>query len=232
MTTAPPPLLRYRDPGLIRDRVVEALREAIVEGRLPPGARVRERELVLSLGVSRSPLREAIRVLEGEGLLTTARHRGASVTDLSVEDLRHTTEVRIMLETFAVRRAGHDFPPALLETLAEQVRQGTTGTVRQAAAAELDYSIAFHDAIVAASGNPRVIQLFQIVKRHLRRYQLLAFARLDRAARANDEHAEILAALRHRDVPAVEGLLAAHIARASGEIAAHLARDLPVPAAP
>ncbi len=95
-------LPRLPDLKLIRDRVVDALRDAIISGRLKPGARIRERELV-TLGVSRSPLREAIRVLEGEGFIVSENHRGARVSELSAADLRDMVHVRIMLEQFAVR---------------------------------------------------------------------------------------------------------------------------------
>ena len=96
-------LIRFTDPGLIRDGIVGAMRDAIISGRLRPGERIREREIVASLQVSRSPLREAIRILETEGLVTTVAHRGACVTELTRADLRHTTELRVMVETFAVR---------------------------------------------------------------------------------------------------------------------------------
>lgn len=214
--------VRFVEPGLIRDRIVAALRDAIVSGRLRPGDRISERELVVSMGVSRSPLREAIRVLEGEGLLATVPHRGTRVTEMSVEDLRHTSEVRIMLETFAVRRLGEHSQWGLLEALAAQIRRAGAPVSDRPPGVELDYSMSFHDAIVTASGNPRVIQHFQIVKQHLRRYQLLAFSRLNRAQRANEEHAEILEALEHRDLALVERRLTEHITRGSDEIAAHL----------
>jgi DNA-binding GntR family transcriptional regulator len=214
--------VRFVEPGLIRDRIVDALRDAIVSGRLRPGDRISERELVVSMGVSRSPLREAIRVLEGEGLLATVPHRGARVTEMSVEDLRHTSEVRIMLETFAVRRLGGHSQWAGLEALAAQIRRVDAPAPDRPPGVELDYSMSFHDAIITASGNPRVIQHFQIVKQHLRRYQLLAFSRLNRAERANEEHAEILEALERRDLALVERRLTEHITRGSDEIAAHL----------
>lgn len=69
--------IRFTDPGLIRERVVDALRDAIIAGRLKPGERIRERELVSLLGVSCSPLRKAIRILETEGLITSLAYRGA-----------------------------------------------------------------------------------------------------------------------------------------------------------
>ena len=115
--------IRFTDPGLIRERVVDALRDAIIAGRLKPGERVRERELVALLGVSRSPLREAIRILETEGLITSLAYRGARVSDLSAADLRDMLDVRIMLECFAARLAIERLDDASLQAMEEQVNR-------------------------------------------------------------------------------------------------------------
>jgi len=214
----------FADPGLIRDRVVEALRDAIVTGRLKPGERIRERDLVRSLGISRSPLREAIRTLESEGLITSVRHRGAWVTDLSARDLRETIDVRIMLETFAAR---HTLERLDEETLGAMERQ--LAAARQATPTDVltDFTLAlgFHDVLVAACGNQKVVQLYEILKRHLRRYQHFAFCRLGRDRRALEEHADILRALRDRDLAGVERLLRAHLRRSSEETALLLPLD-------
>jgi DNA-binding GntR family transcriptional regulator len=217
------PVLRFVDPGLIRDRVVDALRDAIVSGRLRPGERIREREIVAALQVSRSPLREAIRILETEGLVTTVAHRGACVSELTREDLRLTTEVRVMVETFAVRLAAARLPDATLEAMGRHLEAARRRGLDPHAAEDLDHSLTFHDAFVRACGNPKLVQLHEVVKRHMRRYQLVAFSRLGRADRATAEHAEILEAFRRRDAAAVERLLVSHLQRVSDEIAPHLA---------
>lgn len=224
------PLIEFSDPGLIRSRVVEALRDAIVRGRLRPGQRIRERELVQALGISRSPLREAIRVLEAEGLVSTAPHRGAWVSELSPADLRETTEVRIMLETYAARLACKALDDAAFEAMAHRVEQAREWDRTRDVAAQLNSSMAFHDVFVEACGNQKLIQFYQIIKRHLRRYQLLAFSRLDRARRASEEHLQILRAFRARDVAEVERLLVEHLTRASEEVTAHLAAGPPAEA--
>lgn len=217
-----PSIIEFSDPGLIRSRVVEALRDAIVQGRLKSGERIRERELVQSLGISRSPLREAIRVLEAEGLVSTAPHRGAWVSELNAADFRETTEVRIMLETYAARLACKALDDAAFDAMAEQIQRARNRKQGRNVAAELNSSMGFHDVFVEACGNRKLIQLYQIVKRHLRRYQLLAFSRLGRAGRAIEEHLEMLDAFRARNVAEVERLLVEHLTRASDEIAAHL----------
>jgi DNA-binding GntR family transcriptional regulator len=178
--------------------------------------------IVESLGISRSPLREAIRILEAEGLVTTAPHRGAWVSKLSAEDLRETTDVRIMLATYAARLTYKQLKEPTLRAMAGQIERARAGAKK--AAVDLICSMGFHDAFVHACGNQKVIQLYEIVKRHLRRYQLMAFTRLGRARRANEEHAQILRAFRERDFTEVERLLTAHLLLASEEIAGHLTR--------
>lgn len=218
-------VIKFADPGLVRSRVVDALRDAIVEGRLKPGKRIRERELVVSLGISRSPLREAIRVLEAEGLIATAPHRGARVSELSAADLRETTDIRIMLETYAACLACKELQETTLEAMAEQIERARKRGRK--VAADLNYSMGFHDVFVEACGNRKLIQLYQIIKRHLRRYQLLSFSRLGRAQRAIEEHVEILKAFRGRNPPEVERLLTEHLFHASEEIAVHLSSLAP-----
>lgn len=214
-------VFEFARPALVRSRIVEAVRDAILHGRIRPGERIPERVLVASLGISRSPLREALRVLEAEGLVTTEPHRGARVSELSAEDLRETTDVRLMLEMHAARLTCKALDERTLAGMEAALARARAGRGR--ASADLAYSMSFHDVFVHACGNGKVIQLHALVTRHLRRYQLLAFARLGRARRAAAEHAAILHAFRERDVLEVERLLTAHLLHASEEIASHLA---------
>jgi DNA-binding GntR family transcriptional regulator len=205
--------IRFSDPGLIRERVVDALREAIVAGRLKPGERIRERELVSLLGVSRSPLREAIRILETEGLITSMAHRGARVSELSATDLHDMLQVRIMLESFAARLFIERLDEPALRRMEEQVERARAAGHQVDLQANFDLGLEFHDLLVAASGNRKVVQLHENLKRHQTRYQHFAFARLGRDLRALDEHAEMVAALRARDLAAVEAKIRAHLLR-------------------
>ena len=211
--------IRFTDPGLIRHRVVDALRDAIVAGRLKPGERIRERELVALLGVSRSPLREAIRILETEGLITSLPHRGARVSELSASDLKDMLDVRIMLETFAAGLAVERLDERMLEDMEDQVKRARSAGRRVDIAANFELGLEFHDLLVRACGNRKVAQLHENLKQHQRRYQHFAFAKVGRDIRALDEHAEILAALRRRDLRAVQRGIRAHLERFRDEIA-------------
>jgi DNA-binding GntR family transcriptional regulator len=206
-------LPRLPDSKLIRDRVVDALRDAIIAGRLKPGARIRERELVTLLGVSRSPLREAIRILEGEGFIVSENHRGARVSELSAADLRDMVHVRIMLEHFAaglVLERPHDELPAVL---GGQVARARAAGRKIDARTNFELAFEFHDLLVAACGNRKVVQLHENLKAHHRRYDHFAFTRLGRSLRAIEEHDQIIRALRRRDLATVQQLLRAHLLR-------------------
>lgn len=220
-----PSRIRFTDPGLIRERVVDALRDAIIAGRLKPGERIRERELVALLGVSRSPLREAIRILETEGLITSLAYRGARVSDLSAGDLRDMLDVRIMLESFAARLAIERLDDAALQAMEEQVNRARAAGAQVDLEANFELGLGFHDMLVAASGNRKVVQIHESLKRHQRRYQHFAFTRVGRDLRALDEHADIVTALRRRDLAAVEHGLRAHLLRFHAEIAPLLPVD-------
>lgn len=217
--------IRFTDPGLIRERVVDALRDAIIAGRLKPGERIRERELVALLGVSRSPLREAIRILETEGLLTSLAYRGARVSDLSAADLRDMLDVRIMLESFAARLAIERLDDAALQAMEGQVNRARAAGAQVDLEANFELGLGFHDMLVAASGNRKVAQIHESLKRHQRRYQHFAFTRVGRDLRALDEHADIVLALRRRDLATVEQGLRTHLLRFYGEIAPLLPVD-------
>ncbi|HEY7039857.1 MAG TPA: GntR family transcriptional regulator [Methylomirabilota bacterium] len=217
--------IRFTDPGLIRERVVDALRDAIIAGRLKPGERIRERELVALLGVSRSPLREAIRILETEGLISSLAYRGARVSDLSAADLRDMLDVRIMLESFAARLAIERLDDAALQGMEGQVTRARAAGAQVDLEANFELGLGFHDMLVAASGNRKVVQIHESLKRHQRRYQHFAFTRVGRDLRALDEHADIVTALRRRDLAAVEQGLRAHLMRFYAEIAPLLPVD-------
>jgi DNA-binding GntR family transcriptional regulator len=217
--------IHFTDPGLIRERVVDALRDAIIHGRLKPGERIRERELVSLLGVSRSPLREAIRILEGEGLITTLAHRGARVSELSASDLHDMLHVRIVLETFAARLTIERLDEATLQAMEEQVARSRAPGLRVDHQANFNLGLEFHDLLVAACGNRKVVQVYESLRRHQTRYQHFAFTRLGRDTRALDEHADILVALRRRDLAAVEAQMRAHLLRFYGDLAPLLPVD-------
>ena len=147
--------IRFVDHGLMRHRVVDALRDAIIAGRLKPGERIRERELVSLLGVSRSPLREAIRILETEGLITSLAYRGARVSELSATDLHDMLDVRIMLESFAARLFIERLDDRALQAMQEQVERARAPGYQVDLQANFDLGLEFHDLLVRGLRQPQ-----------------------------------------------------------------------------
>ena len=208
---APP---RLPDPKAIREKLVDALRDVIISGRLKPGARIREPELVTLLGVSYSPLREAVRILEGEGFIVSRCHRGAArVSELSAADLRDMMHLRVMLEHVAAGLVLERLDDALTAILADQVARARAAARRGDSTTTFTLAVEFHDLLVGACGNRKAVQLHENLKAHQRRYDHFAFARIGRNVRPVDDHEQIVGALRRRDLTAVQHLLRAHLLR-------------------
>ena len=210
------------------DVVTERLEAAIVNGELAPGSRLSEQGLALSMGVSRGPLREAIRRLEGRKLVQRTTNIGVHVTQLTGNDLSDLLVVREALEGMACGLAASAMTDAELADLdrllgdhgeQESVRNGT-GYYQQSP----DFD--FHFRIVSASRNERLIHmlchdLYDLLRVY--RYKSSRFS--GRATAAFDEHLRIAAALRARDPEAAEAAMRAHIRNARTHILAQIAAD-------
>ena len=143
------------------EAAVERLREAIIMGELTPGTPLRLEDLARSLGMSISPIREAVRQLEALGLAVHVPHLGAKVVALDVEELRDLFAVRLVLESHALRAAAARFGPDDEETarrhLALAYEARDDGDVREALRAHTD----FHFALYTASGSPWLVRLIR-----------------------------------------------------------------------
>jgi len=156
----------------LRDVVFNTLRQGILTGELQPGERLMETHLADKLGVSRTPIREAIRMLELEGLATMVPRKGAEVAKISGEDLRDVLEVRKVLESLATRLACSRISESQKETLksaaADFVEKTKCGDATKIALAD----VRFHDEILNASGNKRLVQMVNNLADRIYRYRL------------------------------------------------------------
>ena len=143
----------------LRDVVFSTLREAILKGELKPGERLMELQLAEKMGVSRTPIREAIRKLELEGLVLMIPRKGAEVAEITEKNLRDVLEVRCALEELAVQlacdRMDEEGIKAMKEASAEFCNTLDSDDITRIAQAD----VALHDIIVQATGNQRLIQL-------------------------------------------------------------------------
>jgi DNA-binding GntR family transcriptional regulator len=199
-----------RHPNL-HDTVVSRLRDLIIEGALAPGARLHERQLCDSLGVSRTPLREALKVLASEGIVELSPNRGSRVARLDESDVANMFEVMGALEalagTLACRRIGEaelaEIGALHYEMMAQYIRRDLPAYFR--------LNQAIHAAIVAASRNPILAATYHNLAIRMRRARYLANLSDERWQHAVAEHAAILDALRDRDGARLATLLTEHL---------------------
>lgn len=195
----------------LRDVVFQTLRQAILRGELEPGERLMEMHLADRLGVSRTPIREAIRKLELEGLVVMIPRRGAIVASITEKDLRDVLEVRRTLEIMAAQLACERIRPEQLEELerAGNDFQKLKDTDDYTSLAEAD--VRFHDIIYGAAGNQRLITILNNLREQMYRYRLEYLKDTGSHERLNNEHQLICEAIRERDKERVSELLGEHI---------------------
>ncbi len=196
----------------LRDEVADNLRERIIDGELPPGQRLVERDLSDELEVSRITIREAFQTLAVEGLVTLNARRGAAVTPFGRDEVRNLLELREPLEGLAARLA------ALRHTERDADRLRSTLTRSRELLDERDSrgasaaNLAFHEAVGQASGNPLLLSSIVGLHSQLRRL----FRTTPQLQRDHvDEHAGILDAILARDPEGAEALSRAHLQSAT-----------------
>ncbi|MFI2199403.1 GntR family transcriptional regulator [Streptomyces sp. NPDC020192] len=154
--------------GAVRERVLVSLREDIIAGRLAPGDRLVERELAERFGVSRVPVREAIRALVAEGFVLFESARRTVVRRLTPTDVRELFELREALEVYAAGLAATRGTPEALAELRELLEQAARATKGGDAEAITDINTRFHDRIRALAGNSLLISVMEPVDGRLR----------------------------------------------------------------
>jgi len=203
--------------------IARHLREAIIRGELAPGERVNELKLTRTLALSRSPVREAIRILAAEGLLTIEPHRGAHVRPVSDEDLEEIFDVRLMVESHGLR-CGHRLTPPAIAPLRKAVDEARAALRADAFEAWHRASLRFHDGLVALAANRHLARLHEELKVSLRRYQISIIRLPGQPERSQAEHESILDALEQRRVDQGVALVTAHITNLKEAVLRAMAR--------
>ncbi len=189
----------------------DRLRSLIVEGVLAPGARLHERELSEQLGVSRTPLREAFRLLAAEGLLLQLPNRGVQVVALSREDVRHAFEVMASLEGLAGELAAARVTAADLDDLRGLQGELESAHKRRDLPGYYRINRAIHDRLNAIAGNPVLAQTYRTLNARLHALRFRSNLNGAKWDRAVAEHRSMLAALAARDGAALRDLLVRHL---------------------
>ena len=210
---------RRTTPGMVAD----VLRDAIMRGVLKGGQPLRQDELAAQFGLSRIPVREALRQLEGEGLVTVNPHRGAVVSTLSSDELQEICEIRSALETMALRLA---IPHLDEETLAH-AEAILVETDRETDVLEhwSKNNWRFHSTLYLPAHRPRLLAMIKNLHDTIDRYLRLHVSILNYKAKGQEEHWQLLDACRRRDTAAAVALLEQHIQTVAVLLAAYLPQD-------
>ena len=198
-------------------QAAEAIRQAVLSGRLPPGTPLRETAVAAELGVSRSTLREAARTLESEGLVRYQMNRGIVVADVTGPDVTDIYAARVSVELTAADALTRHRDPVVYQKLAELVDQIERAFEQGDTIAALDGDRLFHATLVAAAGSPRLRRFHE----QLQQEQRLALALAERSrrelGRTTDDHRQLLDAL-HGSPEEARAELTAHLRAGAAEL--------------
>ena len=195
----------------LREVVYTTIRKAILKETLKPGERLMENTVAEKLGVSRTPVREALRMLSDEGLVVLIPRRGAQVAQISAKELNDVLEVRVVLEELATIKACEhmtDEDLAAFEEALEDFRQSTIGgDITEIAEAD----IRFHDVLYRLADNRRLQNILSNLREQMYRYRLEYLKKEGVYETLIREHEEILEAVRRGDAAGAKELMRMHV---------------------
>jgi DNA-binding GntR family transcriptional regulator len=212
----------------LRQQVEHAIREAIINGQFRPGQRLTERELTLSLGVSRTLVREALRQLESEGLITVIPNRGPIVRELSTAEIEDLYAIRAVLEGLAARsfaeKADDDNLRLLDQAATDAIQAYEAGDAVQA----LEGKNRFYDILVRGSGSPAMPAILATLQSRIRQWRAIGMTHPQRSSTRPQEAIDglktIWSAIRNRDAAAAEAATRDEARRGAAELMRLLAQ--------
>ena len=191
----------------LRERILSSVRTAIVNGQIRPGTRIMEPELAERFGISRTPVREAIRQLESEGLLSVVPRKGAIVASISPQDISNFYELKMILEGHAARLAVKTLTEndlAKMETVNRQIE--TASVKKKDLGRVLDLHDEFHEIFLRACGNGKLHAIVQNLVMQFQQFRII-IAMPGRIQGSIRQHEEIIEAFRRKDAARAEELV-------------------------
>lgn len=198
----------------LREVVYETLREAIRSGVLTSGERLMEIQVAEELGVSRTPVREAIRRLEAEGLVVMLPRRGTYVSDMSLRDISDVFEIREALEVLAVGLAAERITDMEMEALERMMIEFDEVVTKNDVDGLVELDIRFHTKLYEASRNIRLITILNNLREQTTRFRMTSMSVPGRMQDTLDEHRAIVEALGRRDPEEAAKVTQYHLAQA------------------
>ena len=195
----------------LRDVVFNTLRQAILRGELKPGERLMEIQLANKLGVSRTPIREALRKLELEGLVNMVPRKGAEVADITEKSLRDVLEVRKALEELSVQLACEKITEEEIEELKRVAERFKDTLDDQDVTKIAEADVAFHDVIYTATDNHNLILLLNNLREQMYRYRVEYLKKEEAYPQLIAEHEELIDNISKRNKEEATRIMCEHI---------------------
>jgi DNA-binding GntR family transcriptional regulator len=201
---------------------VELIRSAILEGRLPPGHRLKEGELASELGISRTPIREALFVLQAEGLVEATPNRGAAVRSYELDELREMYDLRAVLEGHAARRAATRLEPADVDELRASCDRFAAVSEQGDVAGIVAENLFFHRTIHEAADSPRLVDMVRQTIALPLVYRTFVWYSPEQTRLSLSHHRQLVAAFEQRDAARADDVMREHALKALDTLVAHV----------
>ena len=195
----------------LRDVVFNTLREAILKGELKPGERLMELQLAAKLGVSRTPIREAIRMLEQEGLAVTIPRKGAEVAKMTEKDMEDVLQIREALDELAAKIACEQISEEQLEELVATMHEFEESTKTDNVKKIAEADVKFHDIIYQSTGNPKLVNMVNNLREQMYRYRFEYIKDFSQHERLVEEHKVIYESIVKKDKETASNMAKVHI---------------------
>ena len=209
----------------LRELVCENIRQAIIDGTFSPGERLMEIQLADEMGVSRTPVREAIRKLELEGLVVMIPRRGTYVADISIKDITEIYEVRTCLDVLAAGLAAERITDEELEQLNTYMNEIGKHVVNRDMDKIVELDIAFHNVLYTASRNDRLASIVSNLREQLTGIRGRSMSYPGRLVETMDEHRALVDSIAARNVEAAQAAARVHIENAEHTLMRSLHMD-------
>src|SRR5690554_1178101 len=197
--------------GTLSKQVTQFIQNTIMSGELKPGEIIVESTVAKALGVSRAPVREAMRILEAKGLVTIVPRKGIFVAKLSITELDEIYSVRINLETMALKQAYTNNVDKVLDEMKQSLEVQKLSIEKKAITQYLQENINFHDIFINHSGNSYLVSLLQNIEEVTLRYRVSSLSLAGRMEKSFDDHWSLYQYLESGNLDKAQGVLERHI---------------------
>ncbi|MEM7533205.1 MAG: GntR family transcriptional regulator [Chloroflexota bacterium] len=189
-------LKRVDKPQSLKGLAYTTIKEAILSLKLAPGHSLSNRELAAQLGISETPIRDALQELERDGFVRRIPQRGTFVTEIDLNEIRETFQIRAVLEQLAVQLAGPQLDWPQLDTLTHLLTQADDALARGEWEACSQLGMQFHQVLIQTAGSQKLLTLLGQLDDHLKRFRRLSALISGRLEKSQQEHHQVLNALR------------------------------------